>query len=542
MSKTRKQKKIQVSQVIDTSIPTAPFSLQKVSDLMEESKKIVDNKITIDIKKVCNYVSEYFFPLSNGNHGFYDYNENATLILDDRTIKNVYFNRMDKKVNDWYFRHYLTIYKIKSKIGGKFIENNTINLCGKFKYSYRNYDSFHEKDKEAVEKMKEFYKNIWCNGNEEYYNYLIDWIANLMKGNKNTTFLYLKGGQGIGKSRGTDFIYNCIGESLSLESKSDPLKTRFNKILFGKLFVIFEELEKSTDNEWETINANLKRLATSDKYVFEEKNEKAFQSDNIINIVVNTNREAVKDSEGRRVVILPVSSKKKGKVDYWKELTKNCFKSSVFHAFYCHMLEHNTTNFNAQVVPQSDIKEELLIDRLHSVYKFIKFNYIYKNKDLKISVKNLYDEYDLYCIKKEIPSKYVKKSSMLCKLREVGIECKKSNGQMVFRYTNEELKQIALQFDWLSIHDNDEIEEDQDYDKLHTDIYDDKPVLLKSAQNKIKAQTEEIKKLKAEIEALKKCIPKDEQKFKEIKTKNKKTNQSKQIEKSEQINNILSIF
>ena len=330
---------------------------------------------------------------------------------------------------------------------------------------YRKYETFADDVKDGVQATLAFYRDIWCGGSVAHYEHLVSWISTVCKGKKNSSFCYLKGPQGNGKSRGTDFLHeHVVGDQLYLDSKSEPLKSRFNKILFGKLLVTFEELEKSSENEWETINANLKRLATSNQAVYEEKNEKAFTSDNIINMIVNSNRDAVKDADGRRVFILPVSSCKKNDYEYWKKLTQTCFNNAVGHAFYCRMLEHDTENYNSQAFPESTIKDEINIDRLHNVFKFIKFAFIYKQKDLSMTVKELYDAYLDYCyVTAKVEEKYmVKKSQMLAKLREVDINYKSSNGKTVFRCPHETLMKIAKTWNWLSIHDQDEINDEDD--------------------------------------------------------------------------------
>jgi hypothetical protein len=554
-TKVIKQKKVTKPKLdvkeIDPSVPTTPFSLEEAIRIFESSKKIVNNKIETDITVVCAYICKYFFPLKDSCYAFYDKEDSKVTILDHKTIKVVYFNKLDVKISDWFFKKYTMIFSISSKIGGNFVENNTINLCGKFKYRYKKYDTFSENIKKNVEVMKDYFKNIWCSGKQDTYEYVMKWISNMMKGNKNTTFLYLRGEEGIGKSRGTDFIRGCIGDELSLESNSVPLRSRFNKILLGKLFVYFEELEKCSEYEWEMISSSLKRLSTSEKMVYEDKNEKAFTSDNNSNNIINTNRESVKDSTGRRAFPVPVSSSKKGDHEYWDDLHKKCFNNDVYHAFYCNMLEMDTDKFNPQIIPHSDIKEELLNERLHVVYKFIKFEYIYKNKDLKTTVKDLYEEFETYCIKKDVEKKFIStKTKFTSKLRDVGIDYKCSNGKTIYRMTIEDLRVIAKRFSWLSIHDNDEL--DEEVEDKSKEIYDDTPVIEKEYKKKLEEKDKEIERLKAEIESLKLLVSKqkedneedNEEKVKVIKAKKKvkQASQPKKVEEKEKAKVIFDLF
>jgi hypothetical protein len=488
--------------------PTEAFSLDTVTNLIRGVYD--DGKLKEDLEPSMGYVKKYIFPLSNGNHGFYDAINKKMIVYDNQTIRNVYFNRMPKSISNWYFTKYTTLYTISCKVGDSYIKGNVLNTCGRFKHDYQKYSTFPKSVQKSVDVMLDFYKAIWCNGKQDHYEHLIKWIAYVCKGLKNTSFLYLKGGEGIGKSRGTEFIHHhVIGSELCEEAKSEPLKSRFNKILFGKLFVTFEELEKSSENEWETINANLKRLATSKMATYEEKNEKAFSTDNIINIVVNTNRDAIKDADGRRVFILPVSCSKKGDETYWKMLNKTCFNDTVGKAFYSLMLEQNTDDYDPQAFPQSDLKDDINIDRLHNVYKYIKFRYIYKNKDFKITVKEAHEEYEEYCTMSKIESKYiVKKSMMITKLREVGIEYKSSNGKTVYRTTNDELRNIAKIRNWLTIHDNDELDDNVDVVDVSDAIDYHEPVdkyqkIMIQLHENVKAKDKKIAELEKIIEELK---------------------------------------
>ena len=66
----------------------------------------------------------------------------------------------------------------------------------------------------------------------------------MIKAYKNNSCLYRKGIQGIGKPTLSEHLMkHVIGDRLSLESGSDPIRTKFNEILDGKLLVSIENLE-----------------------------------------------------------------------------------------------------------------------------------------------------------------------------------------------------------------------------------------------------------------------------------------------------------
>jgi predicted P-loop ATPase len=98
----------------------------------------------------------------------------------------------------------------------------------------------------------------------------------MVKGNKNDSILYFRAKQGFGKSTFNEFIWHhVIGNELGLETGSRPLRTDFNAILGGKLFVYFEELETFSTAQWMCVSSRLKRYATSQTITLAKQPHKA---------------------------------------------------------------------------------------------------------------------------------------------------------------------------------------------------------------------------------------------------------------------------
>ena len=186
------------------------------------------------------YITKYFVPLSSGGHAFLA--NNKYNLIDDKIVKSTYFNRLSKEINQYYFKEFSDIKTIVYKLNKPTFYENNINLCPNLKHVYKPYKLFDDATKQNVDKFLNFIKDIICSNNNESFEFVIKWFANMIRGNKNTSCIYLKGGQGIGKSTLPQFIKKyVIGDDLSLETGSTPLKSNFNSILAGKLFVVFEE-------------------------------------------------------------------------------------------------------------------------------------------------------------------------------------------------------------------------------------------------------------------------------------------------------------
>ncbi len=297
-------------------------------------------------------------------------------------------------------------------------------------------------------------KEVLCNNEEKIYTHTEQWIANMIKGNKNQCCLYLKGPQGVGKTTPIEFIrFHVLGTKICVETGSGPLKTKFNSELEGKILVQFEKLENFSASEWMSISSVLKRIITSPSIMIEGKGKDAVEQKNINNYVLLSNNDAIQDDDGRRYFILPVSTKYVGDTAYFENLREQCFNDEVGHAFYCYMMEVNTNNFNSQNYPMTSCKLDSFAKRLDSVYRFLKDHYILRNAGItRIKIADIYDEYIQYCNKESI--KYKNKIDFNTTMKNIGIQYYSSSGEKVYKVTFETLNAISDKFHW--VHELDE--------------------------------------------------------------------------------------
>ena len=444
------------------------------------------------------YLTKYFIPLTDGNHAFYI--NGKFQIYDSKVIKSTYFNRMSKELNEFYFKHYTSIKTITYKLNEPlFIGNDELNLCPSIKAKKtKAYNEYDDKTKEGVNSMLHFIKEVLASDNQESYDYLIQWIANMLKGNKNDSCLYLKGQQGIGKSTLFEFLKDyVIGVDLLLESGSEPLRFNYNGILAGKLLVVFEELENISCNEWTFISSKLKRYITSNTYTIEEKYMKMIQTNNINNYIINSNNDAIKDDDGRRYFILDVSHKYKENHKYFGKLRQQTFNDFVGKAFYTYMLEVDTNDFIPQSYPITQSKINSFAKRLDKVYEFIKEQFVLQNNDLNHTTKELYEQYLNYCQMQN--HKKIDKTSFAEKLKQVNIIYKKTNGNTYFKYSINELTNIAKTHKWL--HELDE-KFDAHYENDNKEQIDNE-IVIEEKNNEILNLKDVIEQQRKEIELLK---------------------------------------
>ena len=451
----------------------------------------------IDATLATNYITKCFFPLTNGDHAYFVEDEltgkPVIRIMDDATIKKVYFKRFSDSICNFYFKEFKCLRKIVCVLNKPVLYDDKINICPPIKAQYKPYDEFSKKTQDAVKLFLRYILEVLASDNQDSYEYILNWIANMLKGNKNDACIYLKGGQGIGKSTISDFLKeHVIGRDLFLETGSSPLKKNFNKILEGKLLVQFSELETMSKNEWACCSSALKRNITSTTILIEGKNENSYQIANINNYILDSNNDAIKDDEGRRYFIADVSPKYQNDRTYFGKIRKECFHDEVGDAFFSLMLERNTDGFIAQNYPLTNNKLHSLTKRLDSAYTFLKFKYVLPKNDLKLKPKELYDDYTMYCQINRVQRMH-NKSDFMIKLADVGINYKKTNGNNFYRFSHEELKAISDKQKWVHELDYEEIDVNEVCDDENTDA-------------KCDDKDDEINQLKNEVERLKKLL------------------------------------
>ena len=404
------------------------------------------------------YITKWFFPLSDGNHLLIEYKENGDVIntiKDAATIKSVYFNRMSKEMNTFYFKEYKQIRTLTTKLNQPKLFGNKFNLCGSFLHSRKPYSEYPEEIKTKVEIMKSFYLENWTKGNVEQFNFIMQWIANMVRGGKNQSLLYLRSStEGIGKSTGSDFLHQyVIGRALCYKGGSAPLVSQFNSILQGKLLVIYEELENMGPAQWKAIGSKIKRDLTANTANYESKGVDLWEGENLNNVIINSNVDAIQDDAGRRIFCLDLNIKRKGDIKYWDSIYA-CMNAEVGEAFYNYLYDEiNLDHYKDQNFPETEAKKSAIAKRLPSPYAFIKDDYVLENRGMKINLKMLYEEYEIWCRNND--KKPMNKPTFHEELEVVGIESKKSgNDSNKFVYSKEYLLNIATKKNW--IHKTDE--------------------------------------------------------------------------------------
>lgn len=450
-------------------INTDCFDLQKLNNLYNTDK--ID-KPNSDFKNTKIYLIGYIFPLKSGD---YLLNEESSLtIINTEVMNRTFFTRIPKDILLWFKTQYYCLYNQVCIPRQQFVLGSNINTFQPYKHNQdMKYNECSKESKDGVKIVLNFFKEIWCDDDDESYNYILNWISNVVQGNKNETVLLLKSiTEGIGKSTGTTFLMDYVlGNDICIESNSEPLKTKYNYTLHGKLLVVFEELEETTMREWSNISKCIKQMTTSKKCIYEDKYMRSFKSNNINNYIINSNDDCIKNSHGRRYYICDLNTKRRGDNEYWNMIDNKCMNDDVGKAFYLFMMERDVSNFKSNHFKLTNNKADAITDRLNNVYKFLKFNYVLSNRELKTTTKDLYEEYELYCSR--LGYKKKSKRGMIGTLKEINIRYVSKNSKCHIVYDLPYLKEIAKHNAWYSPLDAEELKENVIWKKYSAEPVND---------------------------------------------------------------------
>jgi hypothetical protein len=490
---------------LEISLPKKPFSVVKLQNLFEECQsnksKLLENKksdIRNDSKlsasakllavaeaklsdsenKDCenlfiNYVYKYYFEVEKADYFFYDVVKEELVHRTQKDFINEVANKISKGAFEKYFMKNSKIYKITSKLDKPRVYEEDkqyfLNECRGFLHKkYKLYAEYSDDIKEGVDMMLDMIKQISCNNQNDVYDAYVKYLAQLCRGMKTEVIIYKKGEQGIGKSTETDFLINYVlGKDICLLSGTEPLTSNFNKCFLGKLFVVFEELPTFGPREWEAVSSKLKTLTTEKTAQFRGLFKDPIEAENILNFVINTNVESLKNSDGRRIIILPLSSCRKGDYEYMNNIRSKCFNLEVGEAFYSYMMSIDITNYYAQkCFPDTENKLLAIANQLDPVEKFIKVNYVLKKRGIQDKTSDFYNEYKGFCTLSNF--KPLTNTMFYAKLKNFcNIEKKKIEGIHKFKVPYETLKALSDKNKWIcEFDDEDEDEQDDDDDEV----------------------------------------------------------------------------
>jgi hypothetical protein len=280
-----------------------------------------------------------------------------------------------------------------------------------------------------------------------------------------------------------------------------------NKIFLGKLLIVLEDLPELTNSEYKKFTGGMKTLVTEEYAIYRDVYEKAIQAKNVSNFIVTSNF-ATKLNQ-RRDVLLDLNLSKRAEHTYFKSIKEDCFNNQVGEAVFSYLLtkisDEEAYNFYGQRdFPDTQKKLIARADSLSTVEKFIKFEYVLRNKSIiRISPSELLEQYKGYCL--NLNQKSCGRNSFYSRLEDIGIMRSASNGYEHYNMPHDKLMEIANKEKWICKYDadicsnNDANEELIDIVALEN-VIEERNNEIENLKNIIEQQRKEIEELKLQNE------------------------------------------
>ena len=159
------------------------------------------------------------------------------------------------------------------------------------------------------DRLKEHIRLIICNGNAQYFQYLMDWMADVVQHpeKQGEVAVVLRGGEGVGKGILARALKYLLGQHGFAISNSKHLIGNFNAHLRDCVFLFADEALYAGDKAHVGI---LKSIITEPYLTIEGKFQNASMSVNRLHLMLASNELWVVPAslESRRFVVLDVSS------------------------------------------------------------------------------------------------------------------------------------------------------------------------------------------------------------------------------------------
>ena len=260
------------------------------------------------------------------------------------------------------------------------------------------YDGDFEIDPEKIKPICNHLFNVWCNGNEELYDFLIGFYACIIRfpASHPAIAVVVHSEQGAGKGCITTFLReHVIGSKWASScSEMEQLTGKFTAILLNKLYINCDEINNFGGGYKK--NNRLKNLISEKTQSVEKKNYDPFDVDVYCRFTfLSNNKRVVKVESGcRRYFCLHAKNKERNKPRYFKHLHKFLGSKDVGKHFF-HYLANWNQPWNHFKIPMTCYRQELMRKEIPSGPLFL-FDQLVENKIAEhvISLNDLYNIYE----------------------------------------------------------------------------------------------------------------------------------------------------
>ena len=249
-------------------------------------------------------------------------------------------------------------------VGKNPVPHGTFNTFSGYRHEIYSADEY-DPGQSAFLAVMHHWKYYMCNNNEEFFEYLMNWIAwQLRHGwKKIKTAIVMHGTQGIGK--GVMFVEflakGIVGEQyVNVQSDLGSFMGRFNGQRMGKSFHILDECTSINSMKGQKISSDkLKAMITDEWFSCELKGKETFQARDCAGVIMLSNHKRCCDPENddRRYAMIETSKNKPG-AQYYKTLRTYINDTHVQRTFFTYLMKRDLSKFIYSKIPETKSRLE----------------------------------------------------------------------------------------------------------------------------------------------------------------------------------------
>ncbi len=208
-----------------------------------------------------------------------------------------------------------------------------------------------------------------CAGKDEYYEYLIKWMAKAVQNpaSQGEVAIVLQGGKGTGKSFFAHQFGQLFGRHYLPVTNANHLVGQFNAHLKDAILLFADEAFFAGDKKHEAV---LKGIVTESTFQVEAKHVDAQTYPNYIHLIMAGNDQHLVRASGdeRRYFVLEVGTGKQQNSDYFGAIKKQ-MENGGYEALLFHLQSVDLSEFNVRSIPATEAlqkQKDLSLDPLDS--------------------------------------------------------------------------------------------------------------------------------------------------------------------------------
>ena len=211
--------------------------------------------------------------------------------------------------------------------------------------------------------LEHVFNNI-CSGNQDYYDYVIGWLARLVQNpaSQSETAIVLRGKEGTGKNSFVGTIGDLFPQHYFESSSSAQFLGNFNSHLRDKILIHANEAFFAGDKRHE---ASLKMMITEPMIPIEAKGVDIIRQPNYLHVIMSSNSDWVVPAgpEARRFLVLDVDDARMGDGKYFGHI-KAQLRAGGLSSLLRFLLDYDLSEFKIRTVP---ITQALIDQRVRSM-------------------------------------------------------------------------------------------------------------------------------------------------------------------------------